>query len=151
RRCAVQDESPDGRRVAHFAHCPYRHFASHLSRGSMLAKLPADSTWFKASWYNTDDPPPCGHSIGKNLMELFCSATSPYARKAMIIMRELGVGDKIKAVSVNLDNEAGKVLPFNPLGKIPVLITDKGEAIFDSTVICEFIDREFGKNQFIPA
>jgi glutathione S-transferase len=47
--------------------------------------------------------------------------------------------------------EPEKLTPLNPLGKIPVLITDAGDAIYDSPVICEYLDAEFGQHRLLPA
>ncbi len=84
-------------------------------------------------------------------MELTFSPTSPYTRKALIIAHELGIADRIKLVPINPRTDTAKLVPLNPLSKIPVLLTDKGEAIYDSPVICEYLDTEFGKHRFIPA
>jgi glutathione S-transferase len=77
-------------------------------------------------------------------MELTFSATSPYARKVLIIAHELGILDKIKLVATNPRTDAARLVPLNPLSKIPVLITDAGEPIYDSPVICDYLDAEYG-------
>lgn len=83
-------------------------------------------------------------------MELTFSPTSPFVRKVLIIAHELGIADKIKLVPTNPRADTERLVPLNPLSKVPVLITAKGEAIYDSPVICEYLDTEFGKNRFIP-
>src|SRR5207249_2286271 len=84
-------------------------------------------------------------------MELTFSPTSPYTRKVLIIAHELGITDKIRLVPTHPRTDTERLVPLNPLSKIPVLITDKGEAIYDSPVICEYLDAEFAKHRFIPA
>jgi glutathione S-transferase len=42
-------------------------------------------------------------------------------------------------------------MPVNPLGKIPALITDAGTVLYDSPVICEYLDAEFGGRRLLPA
>ena len=84
-------------------------------------------------------------------MELTFSPTSPYTRKVLILAHELGIADKIKLMPINPRTDTERLVPLNPLSKIPALLTDKGEAIYDSPVICEYLDTEFGKNRFIPA
>lgn len=75
-------------------------------------------------------------------MQLFFSPTSPYVRKVLVTAIEKGLDGKIErlpaaAHPVNADmNLAAK----NPLGKVPCLITDDGRALFDSSVICAYID-----------
>ena len=83
-------------------------------------------------------------------MELTFSPTSPFVRKVLIIAHELGIADKIKLVPTNPRADTERLVPLNPLSKVPVMITGKGEAIYDSPVICEYLDTEFGKNRFIP-
>ena len=84
-------------------------------------------------------------------MELTFSPTSPYTRKILILAHELGIADRIKLMPINPRADTERLVPLNPLSKIPALVTDKGEAIYDSPVICEYLDTEFGKNRFIPA
>ena len=84
-------------------------------------------------------------------MELTFSPTSPYTRKVLILAHELGIADKIKLMPINPRADTERLVPLNPLSKIPALITDKGEVIYDSPVICEYLDTEFGENRFIPA
>ena len=84
-------------------------------------------------------------------MELTFSPTSPYTRKVLILAHELGIADKIKLMPINPRTDTERLVPLNPLSKIPALITDGGETIYDSPVICEYLDAEFGKNRFIPA
>lgn len=72
-------------------------------------------------------------------MKLIHSLTSPYARKVRILTIEKGIDDRIEAVIASPLVEPDKVIPANPLGKIPVLLTDSG-ALYDSPVICEYLD-----------
>jgi glutathione S-transferase len=83
-------------------------------------------------------------------MKLSYTPSSPYTRKVLVIAHEIGITDKIELFTINPRTETDKLVPYNPLSKIPVLITDKGEAIYDSPVICEFIDTEYGGNCFLP-
>ena len=84
-------------------------------------------------------------------MELKFSGLSPYVRKAMIVAHEVGVAERLTITKVNTREEPEKIAPVNPLGKIPVLITDDGRTIYDSPVICEFLDAEFGGHRLLPA
>src|SRR5437868_11475770 len=81
-------------------------------------------------------------------MQLFYSPNSPYARKARIIIRELDLVSHVEEVSVSLPADA-KLRAVNPLGKIPALLLDDGSVIYDSPVICEYLD-ELGGGKFIP-
>src|SRR3982074_2322854 len=84
-------------------------------------------------------------------MELKFSGLSPYVRKVLVVAHEVGVADRIHRTPVNVRDEPERIAPFNPLGKIPVLITDSGEALYDSPVICEYLDAEFGGQRLLPA
>lgn len=81
-------------------------------------------------------------------MKLFYSLNSPYARKARIIIHELNLSARVEDVLVTLPAD-DKFRAVNPLGKIPALILDDGSAIYDSPVICEYLD-EFGGGKFFP-
>lgn len=73
-------------------------------------------------------------------MKLCFSPTSPYVRKvrACAITREI---DKlIELMPMNANASPPELLAVNPLSKVPALVTDDGLALFDSPVICEYLD-----------
>jgi len=74
-------------------------------------------------------------------MKLYYSPTSPFVRKCLICAQELGLRQRIELVPaaphpVNRDRA---LIAFNPLGKVPTLITDPGAVLYDSRVICEYL------------
>ena len=71
-------------------------------------------------------------------MKLFHAPASPFARKVMACAIARGIEDLITLVPAN--GEVEEVIQVNPLGKIPCLLTDDGTALYDSRVICEFLD-----------
>ena len=81
-------------------------------------------------------------------MRLFTSRNSPYARKARIIIHELALTSRVEEMIVSLPADA-KLRAVNPLGKIPALLLDDGSVIYDSPVICEYLD-ELGGGKFFP-
>jgi glutathione S-transferase len=85
-------------------------------------------------------------------MKLRYSAASPYVRKVMVTAYETGLEGRIERVPTNVwapDTDIGKT---NPLGKVPTLVTDDGMALFDSPVICEYLDSQHkGAKLFPPA
>jgi glutathione S-transferase len=81
-------------------------------------------------------------------MELFYSPNSPYARKARIIIQELDLEPCVKQTAVALPADA-RLRAINPLGKIPALLLDDGSVIYDSPVICEYLD-DLGQGKFFP-
>jgi glutathione S-transferase len=84
-------------------------------------------------------------------MELKYSPLSPYVRKVSVTAHELGIARRIRLTPVKTREEPDKIAPFNPLGKIPTLITDAGAVLYDSPVICEYLDAEFGNHRLLPA
>lgn len=74
-------------------------------------------------------------------MKLFYSPTSPYVRKVMACAITRGIDDQIELLRVNANASPPELLAANPLSKVPCLITEDGVALFDSPVICEFLDR----------
>lgn len=79
------------------------------------------------------------------------SPLSPYVRKVTIVAHELGIASRIRLKKINTREEPEKIAPLNPLGKIPTLVTDTGAVLFDSPVICEYLDAEFGGHRLLPA
>ena len=81
-------------------------------------------------------------------MQLLYSSMSPFARKVRVVAFELGLADRLElVVAAPYTDEA--VRAINPLSKIPVLIPDakdgEGAAIFDSPVICEYLEHLAGR------
>ena len=75
-------------------------------------------------------------------MKLYHSPASPYVRKVMVLAHETGLLPKIEIVGVSTTPMApdAAVASANPVKKIPALVTDDGMALFDSPVICEYLD-----------
>jgi glutathione S-transferase len=75
-------------------------------------------------------------------MRLFHSPTSPFARKVMITLLETGqTGDVTLVSATGTPVDAGSIpLALNPLGKIPALERDDGPALYDSRVICRYLN-----------
>ena len=84
-------------------------------------------------------------------MRLFHSPLSPYVRKCMVLLHEAGMIDRVALISATgTPVETGSMpLAHNPLGKIPALERDDGPALYDSRVICQYLDRLSGKG-FYP-
>lgn len=79
-------------------------------------------------------------------MRLYHSPTSPYVRKVMIHLIETGQRDAVTLVSASGTPIDPGTMPLaqNPLGKIPALERDDGPAIYDSPVICRYLDDRIG-------
>jgi glutathione S-transferase len=75
-------------------------------------------------------------------MRLFYSPTSPYVRKVMVLLHETGLLDQVERVTGSgTPLDPGQApLDANPLGKVPALERDDGPALYDSRVICRYLD-----------
>ncbi len=82
-------------------------------------------------------------------MRLHSSYTSPYVRKVKVFLRETGLMDAVTETYTNPSDE--RVLrPLNPIGKIPALEVGDGEVLYDSRVICAYLDSCHGAYRRIP-
>src|ERR1700704_4980181 len=75
-------------------------------------------------------------------MRLYWSSRSPFVRKAMIAAHETGVASRIETIRVEVavSKLNADVMAHNPLNKIPTLVLENGDVLFDSRVICEYFD-----------
>ena len=82
-------------------------------------------------------------------MKLYGSPTSPYVRKVRVVMAEKKLDYKFEVEDVwSADTQISQV---NPLGKVPALVMEGGEALFDSRVIVEYLDTLSPVGKLIPA
>ena len=82
-------------------------------------------------------------------MKLRYSTTSPFVRKVHVLALETGQIDKIELVkTVTTDPDLGR---NNPLQKVPAMEMDDGSSLYDSRVICEYLDSQAGGKFFPPA
>ena len=85
-------------------------------------------------------------------MKLLYAQASPFVRKVMACAIELGLADRIEllACAAHPVDRDPQVVARNPLGKIPTLTTDDGLVLYDSRVICEYLDRLDGRHRLFP-
>ena len=83
-------------------------------------------------------------------MKLYYSSTSPFVRKVNIFAMECGLADQIEWVKTNPWQAGEQLTAENPLSKIPTLITDDNVVIYDSGVICEYLDSLHEGRKLIP-
>ena len=82
-------------------------------------------------------------------MKLYYSPASPYARKVLVMAHEIGLIDQIEVVGAN-PFEDESLRKTNPLGKVPALETGDGPALFDSPVICDYLDSLHSGAKMVP-
>ncbi len=83
-------------------------------------------------------------------MKLLYSSTSPYSRKVRLVILEKGLDAQVETVLVDPFGASAALNAANPLGKVPTLLLDNGEALFDSPVICRYLDSLSDHPPLIP-
>ena len=85
-------------------------------------------------------------------MKLYQSPASPYVRKVVVVAHEIGLIDQIELAAVKTAPGApdADVAQANPVKKIPALVTDDGLSLFDSPVICEYLDSQHEGPKVFP-
>lgn len=85
-------------------------------------------------------------------MILYYQTHSPFARKALVFAHEAGIADRLEVIhhetSPTLRN--ARVYAENPLGKVPVLLRPNASPIFDSDVICAYLDTLHDGRKLLP-
>lgn len=83
-------------------------------------------------------------------MKLFNNPASPFARKARALLHEADQTGKVEIVDAlgSPMDSSNMPIDHNPLGKIPTLVTDGGDAIYDSRVITRYLDSAFGSGLY---
>lgn len=84
-------------------------------------------------------------------MKLYFSPFSPYVRKCLVVAHELGLHSRIQLLPANVHpvQRDREVIARNPLGKVPTFIADDGLVLYDSRVICEYLD-ELARGTLFP-
>ena len=86
-------------------------------------------------------------------MKLRYSPTSPYVRKVMVVALETGLAERIERIPTMVapTKPNDEVARENPLVKVPALTTDDGMVLYDSPVICEYLDTLHAGPKLFPA
>jgi glutathione S-transferase len=84
-------------------------------------------------------------------MILRSAGASPFGRKVRIAAAVLGLADSVEVVTADASSADDPLRKDNPLGKIPVLIPEKGVPLYDSRVILEYLDALAGGGKIFPA
>jgi len=85
-------------------------------------------------------------------MKIYGDIISPFVRMSMVCGYEAGLGDKVTLAETKVSpvEANNNLVPVAPLGKIPVLVTDHGHAVYDSRVIMEYLCHVAGNSTLIP-
>jgi glutathione S-transferase len=82
-------------------------------------------------------------------MKLYYATPSPFARKVRVLIAEKQLSD-IEAIKVNPFDRSPELLNANPLSKVPALAVHDGTMLYDSPVICEYLDQLGNRPRFLP-
>ncbi|PWK86687.1 glutathione S-transferase family protein [Fulvimonas soli] len=83
-------------------------------------------------------------------MQLWYAPTSPFARKVRIAAGELGLAGRIELVRVDPWTDV-RLRALNPLAKVPTLVRDDGGVLYESAVICDYLDALAPRRLLHPA
>ena len=85
-------------------------------------------------------------------MQIYFSPFSPYVRKCLVTAHELGLNDRVQLLASNAHPVARDqdIIAKNPLGKVPTFITDDGVVLYDSRVICEYLN-DMANGSLLPS
>ncbi|WP_299047795.1 glutathione S-transferase [uncultured Tateyamaria sp.] len=79
-------------------------------------------------------------------MKLLMAGPSPFVRKVLVLLHETGQSGDVEAVTVTATpgGADATLKAANPVGKIPALVRDEGPTLYDSRVICRYLDDRAG-------
>jgi len=85
-------------------------------------------------------------------MKILFSPNSPYVRKCLVAAHELGLVDRVQLLPSNAHpvQRDQQIIPHNPLGKVPTFFADDGRVLYDSRVICEYLN-DLAHGSLFPA
>lgn len=79
------------------------------------------------------------------------SHTSPFVRKVAVLLHETGLIDQVAFETIDGWSEPDLLTDENPLSMVPTLVLDNGNVLYDSPVICDYLDRQHQGAIMIPA
>ncbi|RKP56562.1 glutathione S-transferase [Pararobbsia silviterrae] len=85
-------------------------------------------------------------------MKIFYHPASPFVRKVHVTALELGLDDRLEKLTsaAHPIRRDANIVKFNPTGKVPAFFTDSDEPLYDSRVICEYLDHVDGRSIIFP-
>lgn len=82
-------------------------------------------------------------------MQLWYASTSPFARKVRVAAEELGLTGRLELIEVDPWTST-RLRALNPLAKVPTLVLDQGDCLYESAVICDYFDALGPERRLIP-
>ena len=78
------------------------------------------------------------------------SHTSPFVRKVAVLLHEVGLAGRVTFDTVDGWSEPAPLTADNPLSMVPTLVLEDGGSLYDSPVICDYLDQLHGGTRMIP-
>lgn len=78
------------------------------------------------------------------------SHTSPFVRKVTVMLHETGLDSSVTHETIDGWSEPGQLTGDNPLSMVPTLVLNDGSSLYDSPVICDYLDRRHSGPKMIP-
>jgi glutathione S-transferase len=75
---------------------------------------------------------------------------SPFVRKVLVVAHEKQLADKLEVVEAHVFDSSDPIHSENPIGKVPSLVRDDGSVLYDSNVICEYLDSKLPDPRIFP-
>ncbi|XZG69581.1 glutathione S-transferase N-terminal domain-containing protein [Chitinibacteraceae bacterium HSL-7] len=82
-------------------------------------------------------------------MKLYTSLTSPFGRKARVVLAEKRIDHQLE--EIDLVRDEALITSLNPLGKIPVLVLDDGRVLFESSLIVDYLEHASPLSKLMPS
>jgi glutathione S-transferase len=83
-------------------------------------------------------------------LQLIYSALSPFARKVRVVLAEKGMEGEVEVTTANPWEDPEALTRFNPISQVPTLVLDDGTALYDSPIVCAWLDAHGGGPRLIP-
>ncbi|XP_042545520.1 glutathione S-transferase omega-1 [Dipodomys spectabilis] len=81
-------------------------------------------------------------------IRLYSMRFCPYAQRILLVLQARGIGHEV--ININLKNKPEWFFTKSPLGLVPVLETSQGQLIYESNIICEYLDEAFPGKKLLP-
>ncbi|KPP64823.1 glutathione S-transferase omega 1-like [Scleropages formosus] len=86
--------------------------------------------------------------VPKGKIRIYSMRFCPFAQRARLVLAAKGI--RYDIININLKNKPSWFLEKNPLGAVPVLETDHGEIIYESPIVCEYLDEMYKQKKLFP-
>ncbi|CAM4584310.1 unnamed protein product [Lepidochelys olivacea] len=87
--------------------------------------------------------------VPEGLIRVYSMRFCPFAQRTRLVLKAKDV--KHETININLKNKPDWLFEKNPFGLVPILETSKGQLIYESPIICEYLDEAYPGKKLLPA